>query len=39
MLHRYPHAAHFRAHALTNSDEKLRKSTYVIDPADNNIAE
>ena len=39
MLHRYPHAAHFRAHVLANGDEKLRNSTYVIDPADNNIAE
>lgn len=33
MLHRRPHAAHFRAHALANVDAKLRKSTYVIDPA------
>jgi hypothetical protein len=33
MLHRCPHAAHFRAHALANVDAKLRKSTYVIDPA------
>lgn len=33
MLHWRPHAAHFRVQALANVDAKLRKTTYVIDPA------